>query len=155
MNINRGDIWYVGSGFAVGSEQRPGRPAVVVSNQRNNQHSEVVEMVFLTTAPKHDLPTHVTVRSSGRVSTALCEQISTVSVERLGNYCGHVSDSEMAAIESAMLISLGIRFDEVEEPEETEQTPPMPDSRLTEVEARCRVLQEMYDALLNRLIKAS
>lgn len=124
MNINRGDIWYVGSGYAVGSEQRPGRPAVVVSNQRNNQHSEVVEMVFLTTAPKHDLPTHVTVRSSGRVSTALCEQISTVSVERLGNYCGHVSDSEMAAIESAMLISLGIQFDEVEEPEETEQTPP-------------------------------
>lgn len=81
-------------------------------------------MVFLTTAPKHDLPTHVTVRSSGRVSTALCEQISTVSVERLGNYCGHVSDSEMAAIESAMLISLGIQFDEVDEPEETEQTPP-------------------------------
>ena len=46
MNINRGDIWYVGSGYAVGSEQRPGRPAVVVSNQRNNQHSEVVEMVI-------------------------------------------------------------------------------------------------------------
>lgn len=32
MNINRGDIWYIGNGYpAVGSEQRPGRPAVVVS----------------------------------------------------------------------------------------------------------------------------
>ena len=71
MNINRGDIWYIGNGYpAVGSEQRPGRPAVVVSNQRNNQYGEVVEVVYLTTAPKRDLPTHVTIRSSGRVSTA-------------------------------------------------------------------------------------
>ena len=119
MNINRGDIWYIGNGYpAVGSEQRPGRPAVVVSNQRNNQYGEVVEVVYLTTAPKRDLPTHVTIRSSGRVSTALCEQISTVSVERLGSYCGHVSDSELTAIENAMLISLGIQLAPVSEESE-------------------------------------
>lgn len=123
MNINRGDIWYIGNGYpAVGSEQRPGRPAVVVSNQQNNKYGEVVEVIYLTTAPKRDLPTHVTIRSSGRVSTALCEQISTVSVERLGNYCGHVSDSELTAIENAMLISLGIQLAPVNE--ESEETPP-------------------------------
>ena len=122
---------------------------MVVSNQRNNQCGEVVEVVYLTTAPKRDLPTHVTIRSSGRVSTALCEQISTVAVERLGNYCGHVSDSELATIENAMLISLGIQLASV-----SEETPPMPESRLAEVEGRCRVLQELYDALLDRLVKA-
>lgn len=123
MNINRGDIWYVMNSYqTVGSEQRPGRPAVVVSNQKNNQYGDVVEMVFLTTAPKRDLPTHVTIRSSGRVSTALCEQISTVSMERLGNYCGHVSDSELAAIEGAMLVSLGIQFGSGVE---NEETPPL------------------------------
>ena len=52
MNINRGDIWYIGNGYpAVGSEQRPGRPAVVVSNQQNNKYGEVVEVIYLTTAP--------------------------------------------------------------------------------------------------------
>lgn len=134
------------------SEQRPGRPAVVVSNQQNNRYGEVVEVIYLTTAPKRDLPTHVTIRSSGRVSTALCEQISTVSVERLGSYCGHVSDSELTAIENAMLISLGIQLAPVSE--ESEETPPCPESRLAEVEARCRVLQELYDALLDRFVKA-
>jgi mRNA interferase MazF len=124
---------------------------VVVSNQQNNRYGEVVEVIYLTTAPKRDLPTHVTIRSSGRVSTALCEQISTVSVERLGNYCGHVSDSELTAIENAMLISLGIQLAPVSE--ESEETP-MPESRLAEVEARCRVLQELYDALLDRFVKA-
>ena len=59
MNINRGDIWYIGNGYpAVGSEQRPGRPAVVVSNQQNNRYGEVVEVIYLTTAPKRDLPRH-------------------------------------------------------------------------------------------------
>ena len=154
MNINRGGIWYIGNGYpAVGSEQRPGRPAVVVSNQQNNRYGEVVEVIYLTTAPKRDLPTHVTIRSSGRVSTALCEQISTVSVERLGSYCGHVSDSELTAIENAMLISLGIQLAPVSE-ESEETPPPMPESRLAEVEARCRVLQELYDALLDRFVKA-
>lgn len=152
MDFVRGSIWYVESGYSTGSEQRPGRPAIIVSNDTNNKHSSTVEMVYLTTAPKHDLPTHVTIRSTSRVSTALCEQISTVSVERLGSYCGHVSDSELAAIENAMLISLGIQLASVSE--ESEETPPMPESRLAEVEARCRVLQELYDALLDRLVKA-
>lgn len=30
----------------------------------------------------------------------------------------------------------------------------MSESRLAEIEARCRVLQELYDALLDRLVKA-
>ena len=61
--IKRGDIWYIESGYnTVGSEQRPGRPAIVVSNDRNNEYSSTLEVVYLTTQPKHDLPTHVTIR---------------------------------------------------------------------------------------------
>ena len=72
--IERGDIWYMESGYnTVGSEQRPGRPAIVVSNDRNNEHSSTLEVVYLTTQPKHDLPTHVTIRSTNRESIALCE----------------------------------------------------------------------------------
>lgn len=155
MEIKRGDIWYVENSFAaVGSEQRPGRPAIVVSNNKNNEHNSVVEMVYLTTQPKNNLPTHVTIRSTGRLSTALCEQITSVAIERIGDYCGSVTDAEMSAIETAMLVSLGIQFGE--EPEEIEETPPVPesDTRLAEAEARCKILQELYDSLLSRLIKA-
>lgn len=125
MNIKRGDIWYVESGYVTGSEQRPGRPAIVVSNDKNNQFSSTVEMVYLTTQPKHDLPTHVTIRSTNRVSTAICEQITTVATERIGSYCGQATKEEMAAIERAMLLSLGISLDDaVDTPVETEETPP-------------------------------
>ena len=138
MEIKRGDIWYVESSYAaVGSEQRPGRPAIVVSNDKNNQHSSTVEMVYLTTQPKHDLPTHVTIRSTNRVSTAICEQITTVAVERIGSYCGQASDEEMAAIDRAMLVSLGIQYGDAAE--EIKETPPLPGFRFAACRSRGQV----------------
>ena len=160
MEFVRGSIWYVESGYSTGSEQRPGRPAIIVSNDVNNKHSSTVEMAYLTTAPKHDLPTHVTIRSTSRVSTAICEQITTVATERIGNYCGAVTDAEMRNIETAMLISLGLAPAAGVDPQpnaQNEETPPIPDldTRLAEAEARCKILQELYDSLLTRLLKVS
>ena len=151
MEIKRGDIWYIESGYSTGSEQRPGRPAVVVSNDLNNVHSTTVEVVYLTTQPKRDLPTHATIHSMSRDSIAICEQITTVAVERIGNYRGCVTDAEMEDIEAAMQVSLGLREAEavcIHAP------PPALETKLAEAEARCAVLQQMYDSLLNRLIKA-
>ena len=106
MDIKRGDIWYIESGYSVGSEQRAGRPAIVVSNNRNNQYSGTVEVVYLTTQPKRDLPTHVTISSLSRESTALCEQITSVSTERFGSYRGAVTDEEMEAAKGTDLPDL-------------------------------------------------
>ena len=121
--IKRGDIWYTESGYnTVGSEQRPGRPAIVVSNDRNNEYSSALEVVYLTTQPKHDLPTHVTIRSTNRESIALCEQITSVAVERFGDYCGRVTEQEMSRIETAMQISLAL--DMVAGPVSVREAPP-------------------------------
>lgn len=107
-DIRRGEIFYIarGGGATNGSEQFAGRPAVVVSNDENNKHSGVIEVVYMTTQPKTDLPTHVTVRSTGRLSTVLCEQVSSVSTDRVNNYIGQVSEQEMKNIDIALMISL-------------------------------------------------
>lgn len=99
-NISRGGASYNGS------EQHSDRPAVVVSNNKNNENSNVVEVVYMTTQPKTDLPTHVTVRSTGRISTVLCEQVYSVSTERVGTYIGECTDKEMENIDIALMISL-------------------------------------------------
>lgn len=93
-------------GATNGSEQFADRPAVVVSNDENNKHSGVIEVVYMTTQPKTDLQTHVTVRSTGRLSTVLCEQVSSVSTDRVNNYIGQVSEQEMKNIDIALMISL-------------------------------------------------
>lgn len=152
MQIKRGEIWYIERGFSIGSEQASGRPAVVISNNLNNAHSSTVEVVYLTTKPKHDLPTHVTIRSLSRISTALCEQITTVSVERVGNYCGCVTADEMDDIETAIHISLGLRTGNDEGLDRL--SPPVLESRLSKVEATCDLLRQMYDSLSDKTIRA-
>lgn len=106
--IHRGEIYYISRGGASpqGCEQYPDRPAVIVSNEQNNEHSGTVEVVYMTTQPKTDLPTHCVIRSTGRTSTVLCEQVNSVSVERIGTYIGEVSEQEMQNIDIALMISL-------------------------------------------------
>ncbi len=52
MEIKRGDIWYVSKDNYTGCEQAAGRPAIIVSNEKNNACAETVEVVYLTTKPK-------------------------------------------------------------------------------------------------------
>lgn len=163
MNYKRGDIYYIGSGLTTGSEQRPGRPAIIVSNEKNNEFSSTVEVVYLTTQPKKDLPTHVVIRSLDRESIAICEQITTVATERIGSYKGHVTDNEMANLEIAMLVSLDLQMAPAAVKEVPMPVPmPVPDAaKNTELEkelaatkAKYEMLQAMYDALLGRVVKA-
>lgn len=71
----RGDIFYIAnSGHVVGSEQRSGRPGIIVSNDLANKHSPNVSVVYLTSQEKKPLPTHVDViriRREGRQCSLL------------------------------------------------------------------------------------
>lgn len=108
-NYKRGDIFYVmRDAIQTGAEIYHGRPAIIVSNDILNATSSLVEVVFLTTQPKKDMGTHVRITSTGRLSTALCEQITTVAIERLGNYIGTASDKEMREIDMAIGQSLSL-----------------------------------------------
>ena len=104
--IYRGDIYYIMPFYTVtGSEQRAGRPGVVVSNDINNRHSPNVEIVFLTSQEKKPLPTHVPVMC--RVpSTALCENIQTVSKERLSTFIKSCTTKELKNIDKSTMIGV-------------------------------------------------
>lgn len=107
FNVRRGDVYYINNNREQrGNEIRKDRPAVVVSADFLNKHSGDVVVVFLTSQPKKDMSTHVTIRTTGRVSEALCEQPTTVSVERLNNRIGSVTDREMQQIDIALQIAL-------------------------------------------------
>ena len=114
--VERGDIFYIESVYQnEGSENRAGRPAIIVSNNKGNQTSPVVEVVYLTTRDKNELPTHVDIRSCTRPSTALCEQIDSVAKTRLGSFIAHCSDAEMMNIDIALAISLDLTFPNTKE----------------------------------------
>lgn len=112
MNIYRGDIYYVNTLYPdniIGSEQKQGRPAIVVSNDMNNTYAETVTVVYLTTQDKKPLPVHVSVICKVPC-TALCEQIATISIQRLGDFVRTCTAAEMEAIDKALMVQLGIEM---------------------------------------------
>lgn len=164
--MKRGDIYYIKSkDNSIGNELFSGRPAVIVSNDKLNQTSGVVEVAYMTTQPKKDLPTHVQTRSSGKLATILCEQITTVSVERLNKYIGQLTESEIINLDTALAISLGIDFGSLNEaplPEPTKEeleklleqlhgVKPMP-LDLTDSIVRLETERDLYRTLYNELL---
>lgn len=109
--IKRGDIWYIGlpdEDRVQGSTQSGCRPAIVVSNNSCNTFSSVIEVVYLTTRRKKWLPTHVVIDSAPKRSTALCEQIDSVTIDLFMRREGHCTDREMRRIDKALAVSLGL-----------------------------------------------
>ena len=110
--IRRGEVYYITySNNTLGSEQESGRPAVVVSNNSNNEHSGCVEICYLTLQEKKPLPTHVKVYEGVcSNSTILCEQVTTISKKRIGDFMCRLSDKIMDEVDLALATSLGIDY---------------------------------------------
>ena len=150
MAILKGDIYYIEKYPTQGSEQQAARPAIVVSNNKCNEVSPVIEVVYLTSAPKHDLPTHVTIRSTGRTSIALCEQITSVSIDRLGNYIATVSDDELMNLEVALMVSLGLSAPKAKTiTKEVIKDDPAAVQELTDLKSEFARLKLEYDAVMS------
>lgn len=149
-DIFRGDIFYITQGVAVGSEQKAGRPGIIVSNDLANKHSPNVEVVFLTSQEKKPLPTHVSILAK-IPSTALCENIQTVSKERLSDFIRSCTTKEMKAIDTALLTSLGIEAPAVVGGGIQETTPIAPKD-LSGVEVERDLYRSLYERLLDKVI---
>ena len=111
--MKRGEIYYIYHRNTIGSEIAKARPGVIVSNDILNATSDVVEVVYLTTQPKKEMPCHAQINATGIASTVLCEQIDRVSVQLVGDYCGTCTEEEMRAIDEALLRSLGLTVEPV------------------------------------------
>lgn len=111
----RGDIFFVDFGKNDNSHKQSGiRPAVIVSNNKNNRNSPVVTVVPLSARvwKKKNLPTHVQIplRSSdlSKPSMVLAEQVETLDKDRLGKKIGRITDDMiMDEITVALQIQIG------------------------------------------------
>lgn len=108
--FHRGEVYYYsyGKNIEVGSEQSAGRPCIIVSNEQNNEHSSLVTIIPVTSKDKKPLPTHVSFDIEVVHGTALAEQVTTISKERLMTYCGEIDDKTQREIDKALQIQLGL-----------------------------------------------
>ncbi len=116
MNIKRGDIYYADLSPVVGSEQGGVRPVLIIQNDVGNKYSPTVIAAAITSRMgKNKLPTHIDIYADrvglAKDSVVLLEQVRTIDKQRLGEKMGHLDDDTMNAVDDAMAISFGLRFE--------------------------------------------
>jgi mRNA interferase MazF len=104
----RGDVFWVALDPALGTEIKKTRPAVVVSNDSCNRYGSRVVVLPITSHVDSLYPGEALVRVKGRPARVLGDQIRSLDKARLRSRIGMLSTEDLAAVEEALLITLGI-----------------------------------------------
>ena len=105
----RGDVIFVRLN-GEGSVQSNNRPVIVVSNNKCNAFSPVIQIVPLTSRVKKFLPTHVKINSKclSKESISLAEQITTIDKGQIISFIGTLEESVMKEIDKTIKVSFGL-----------------------------------------------
>ncbi|MBD2692853.1 type II toxin-antitoxin system PemK/MazF family toxin [Anabaena catenula] len=111
-NISRGDIWFVDLNPVRGHEQAGKRPCLIISVDLFNQSPSGLVVVLPITSKYKGIPFHVEVNPpEGGLSLQSfikCEDVRSISVERLTNKLGVVSEQILAEVEERLRILMGL-----------------------------------------------
>lgn len=109
--VRRGCIYVVDFDPVKGSEQGKKRPALVIQNNLGNLTSTTtIVMAISSRVPTKAYPMHVTLPAEilGKPGIIMCEQIRTVSLERVeGRVLAELSPEMMQQVEQAIYHQLG------------------------------------------------
>lgn len=106
--LRRGDVWWVAFGPSAGGEIKKTRPAVIVSNDAANNALNRIQVVPLTTSVDRVYPGEAIVSLLDQPRKAMADQIATASKSRLGRRVGSLSRADLAAVERAIRVQLGL-----------------------------------------------
>ncbi len=104
-----GEVYYIfPRDVEVGNECRGGRPAVVVSNDVLNETGSVLEICYFTQNLRKQMPTHADVKTEKVNGRVLCEQVHSVSIDRVGKYIDTLTELDMLKVKQALRVSLNL-----------------------------------------------
>ena len=104
----RGEVWWVAFDPSIGGEIRKTRPAAIISNDVANATLNRVQVVPLTSKVDRLYPAEAYVTLNGEQRKAMADQIGTISKLRLRERLGRLSGDDMAAVERAVCLQLGL-----------------------------------------------
>lgn len=109
----RGEIYLVNLDPTVGAEINKTRPALIISNDINNQFSDTVTVIPITSYVEKVYPFEVLLpaveNGLSRNSKAKCNQIRTIDKQRLIKPLGKLRSEIMEEVEEATKIHLKMK----------------------------------------------
>jgi mRNA interferase MazF len=109
MYPRRGEVWWMSFDPSIGGEIQKTRPAIVISNDGANSALNRVIVIPITSQVAKVYPGEALIMLNGEQRKAMADQIMTASKQRLKNKLGNLSRGDVTAVESAVLLQLGIR----------------------------------------------
>lgn len=112
--IKRGDIYFIDWSPSRGSEQNGIRPSLILQTDKGNSNNNYPNTIVVTISTKgRKIPFHIelkpnTTNGLTEISYVKCEQILTVSKERLYKKIGEISETEIQKVEKAVKLVLGM-----------------------------------------------
>ncbi len=108
----RGEIWLVSLDPVAGHEIGKTRPALIISNNRNNEYASTVTLIPITTSIDKIYPFEVFISKDDSElqtdSKIKCNQIRTADKLRLVKFVSDISTEKLVKVEKALLIHIGI-----------------------------------------------
>lgn len=106
----RGEIYLISSGRKVSAGKRKLRPAVIISNDINNEAAQTITILPVTFSQEKVYPFEVLITSTeagfSQKAKIKCNLIRTIHKMCLVEYHGKVSREELKSIENALQIHL-------------------------------------------------
>ena len=93
---------------SVGGEIQKTRPAIVLSNDAANAALNRVQVVPITSQTSRLYPAEACVTLNGERRKAMADQMTTASKRRLRRLLGRLAPDDMAAVERAVRLQLGL-----------------------------------------------
>ena len=110
--INRGEIWLADLSPVRGREQAGRRPCLAISVDLFNQGASGLIVVLPITSKAKSIPFHVQIdapEGGVRVTSFIkCEDVRSISVERLEKRWGQVSAKILETVEDRLKILMGL-----------------------------------------------
>lgn len=105
--MKRGEIYIIQIPFATGREMRKARPGVIVSGGELEGRG-LLQVVLCSGSSEHGIVTHVPIGGLQKPSVAMCEHLYTVDKSRIGPLVGACTPEELAGVDRALGIVLGL-----------------------------------------------
>ncbi len=102
--IKQFDVFWVNLDPTQGSEIQKTRPCIIVSPDEMNEVLKTITVVPITST-LIDWPFRTTILSTAKISSAACDQIRTITKERLVTKAGSLTRQERQAV-SRILVAM-------------------------------------------------